>query len=443
MAIRPGWLTAAVLLLVVSLVAAPASAQRQRRLDSRLMKNAPQVLEAVSQLAAPAAASTVRIIVEDEPTALGTIIRSDGYILTKASELDEEGFLVELPDGSRLPGVITGVLKEHDLAAVKVEASGLTPATFSPAGVNEAGSGQWLYSTGVGSDGVLAIGNLSVEGLRRIPASGSLLGVLLGNTLQGIPVHSVDAGGAAERSGLRAGDLIMKFNNAPVSTMRDFVRMLRNGPPNALYLLQVSRGGELIDVPLELTNGQAGVTLETQVVGVPVGQVTPGSGAEAAGVKVGDILIAIDERPVRDRDALMSMILEYMPGDEIEITLLRGGEAQTLAARLGYRTGRSPRGDFQNELGTQLSARAVDFPAVLQHDSVLNANQMGGPLVDLKGQVLGINIARAGRTETYSLPAQVIEAAIPELLSGKLPTATGPAVTEEGKPPVQQELGEE
>ena len=434
---------ATMIVLVVSIAAAPASAQRRGRIDRRLMKNSPELLEAVGAMAAGASASTVRILVDDEPAALGTVIRSDGYLLTKASELDEQGFAVELPDGRRLPGKITGVLKEHDLAAVKVDVTGLTPAVFSAAGVNDAGSGQWLYSTGVGSDGVLALGNLSVPGLRRIPASGSLLGVLLGNALLGIPVHAVDPGGAAERAGLMPGDLIVAYNQAPVSTMRDFVRVLRNGPPNATYRLLVSRGGEPVEVPLELMNGQAGVTLETQVVGVPVAQVTPGSGAEAAGVKPGDMVIALDERPVRNTEALMQMIREYSPGDEIEVTLLREGQEQTVVAKLGYRTGRSPRGDVQNAFGSTLSARAVDFPAVLQHDSILDANQMGGPLVNLKGEVIGINIARAGRVETFALPAQVLEAAIPELLSGKLPTATGPAVTEEGKPPVQQELGEE
>jgi S1-C subfamily serine protease len=432
-----------VFVLVVSIAAEPASAQRRGRIDRRLLKNSPELLEAVSAMAAPASASTVRILVNEEPAALGTIVGSDGYVLTKASELDEAGFTVELPDGSRLPGKITGVLKEHDLAAVKVEATGLTPATFSAAAVNAADAGQWLYSTGVGRDGVLALGNLSVPGLRRIPGSGSLLGVRLDNALLGIPVHAVDPGGAAERAGLKPGDLIMGYNQAPVSTMRDFVRVLRSGPPNATYRLAVSRGGKALEIPLELMNGQAGVTLETQVIGVPVAEVTPGSGAAEAGVEVGDIVIALDERPVRDTGALMAMIREYSPGDEVEVTLLRGGQEQTLVAKLGYRSGRSQRGDIQNSLGSTLSARAVDFPAVLQHDSILHANQMGGPLVNLKGEVVGINIARAGRVETFALPAQVIEAAIPELLSGKLPTATGPAVTEEGKPPVQQELGEE
>ena len=44
----------------------------------------------------------------------------------------------------------------------------------------------------------------------------------------------------------------------------------------------------------------------------------------------------------------------------------------------------------------------------------------GGPLVDLSGKVIGINIARAGRTETYALPADVVQALLGPLENGKL-----------------------
>jgi serine protease Do len=40
--------------------------------------------------------------------------------------------------------------------------------------------------------------------------------------------------------------------------------------------------------------------------------------------------------------------------------------------------------------------------------------------VDLDGKVVGINIARAGRTETYAVPAEAVRQLLPELMSGKL-----------------------
>ena len=67
-----------------------------------------------------------------------------------------------------------------------------------------------------------------------------------------------------------------------------------------------------------------------------------------------------------------------------------------------------------------MNDRSSDFPAVFQHDTVLQPNQSGGPLVDLDGHVIGINIARAGRTESYALPADLILPLIEPMKSGKM-----------------------
>jgi serine protease Do len=76
-------------------------------------------------------------------------------------------------------------------------------------------------------------------------------------------------------------------------------------------------------------------------------------------------------------------------------------------------------------MGTLLSARRTGFPQVLQTDMVLDAKDCGGPVVDLEGRVLGINIARAGRVETWVLPGEVIKPLLPEFKAGKFaPAAT-------------------
>ena len=62
------------------------------------------------------------------------------------------------------------------------------------------------------------------------------------------------------------------------------------------------------------------------------------------------------------------------------------------------------RSDFQNSLGGKLSVRRFGFPLAFQHDTVLRPSDCGGPVVDLDGRVVGFNIARAGRTESYALP---------------------------------------
>jgi serine protease Do len=67
------------------------------------------------------------------------------------------------------------------------------------------------------------------------------------------------------------------------------------------------------------------------------------------------------------------------------------------------------RGERMNQMGSTLSVRADGFDEVLTHDTVLQAWQCGGPLVNLKGHAIGLNIARAGRTASYALPARRVQ----------------------------------
>ena len=84
---------------------------------------------------------------------------------------------------------------------------------------------------------------------------------------------------------------------------------------------------------------------------------------------------------------------------------------------------------MMNSIGVGVSGRSDDFPAVFQHDTVLKPAECGGPVVDLSGKVVGMNIAHAGRTETYCIPTDMLFVAMYELMSGRL----SPALLEAAK----------
>ena len=67
-------------------------------------------------------------------------------------------------------------------------------------------------------------------------------------------------------------------------------------------------------------------------------------------------------------------------------------------------------------MGGDLSLRRDDFAAAIQHDTVLMPHECGGPVVTLDGKIVGINIARAGRTESYYLPADVVRESVDKML---------------------------
>src|SRR4029077_19551483 len=77
-------------------------------------------------------------------------------------------------------------------------------------------------------------------------------------------------------------------------------------------------------------------------------------------------------------------------------------------------------GNPQDKMGSKLSDRRGGFPSILQHDTVVQPQDCGGPVIDLDGKAVGINIARAGRTETYAIPSEAILGLLDDLQSGKL-----------------------
>ena len=154
--------------------------------------------------------------------------------------------------------------------------------------------------------------------------------------------------------------------------------------------------------------------------GAKVEQLTPGSPAEKAGLKVNDRILSVSGKTVEDGDALITLLQGYKPGDAVTLHVQRGEEELDLKATLGRRPATANRGETQNRMGSELSERRTGFPTILQHDTVLKPADCGGPLVDLDGRVIGINIARAGRTESYAVPSEVILPLLKDLKSGKL-----------------------
>ena len=168
-------------------------------------------------------------------------------------------------------------------------------------------------------------------------------------------------------------------------------------------------------------NGYLGVALEQAEGGVKIGDVMPRSAAEKAGLKPGDVVVEVAGKKVEDVEAMIEIVSGHNPGDSIIIKIMRKDDHKELKATLDKRpAANNARADFQNNLGSKLSDRKNGFPTILQHDTVLKTTDCGGPLVDLDGKVIGVNIARAGRVESYAIPAEVVQSLLPELKSGKL-----------------------
>src|SRR5262249_51178477 len=100
-------------------------------------------------------------------------------------------------------------------------------------------------------------------------------------------------------------------------------------------------------------SGYLGVGLadlgEKDPKGAKIGQVQPKSAAETAKLKVDDIIVEVNKKPVQDAEGLVKMLSKYKPGDSVELKVKRGEEELTLTAKLGKRP--PDRADFQNSMG--------------------------------------------------------------------------------------------
>lgn len=320
------------LLVVCCFLLSPVEVSAQRLEQDRL-KSGKELRQAFSKFIKTPRQFTAQVLSGKKPVALGAIIEADGWVLTKASELDAD-VNVKLVDGKTYPANVVGIHPEYDLALLKIEAEKLTPVVWSDG--TDPQIGRFLITPGI-EEQPAAIGNMSV------------------------------------------------------------VRRLISPRP-----------------------GVMGISIESAKPGARITKIYPNSGAEKAELKVNDIVIKLAGKDVKDDESLVTAVREMRPGDLVVVTVKRGEQELDATVKLQD----APdvdlnRGALQNQMGGRLSERRVGFPMVIQHDTVLTPEECGGPLVDLSGKVVGLNIARAGRTESYALPTSEIRPLIEDLKAGK------------------------
>jgi S1-C subfamily serine protease len=159
--------------------------------------------------------------------------------------------------------------------------------------------------------------------------------------------------------------------------------------------------------------------------GALVADIVENSAAEQAGLQAGDKITQLNDRYIANGTDLTNRIAQFKPGDTVRVRIERRLDRQTIkvvdlkvALSSRFIAGRWRRG-FQNQnmLGPKLSNHSSGFPLALQHDTVLQANQCGGPLLNLKGEAVGINIARAGRVMSYAIPANEAQKLVKTLMT--------------------------
>jgi len=149
-----------------------------------------------------------------------------------------------------------------------------------------------------------------------------------------------------------------------------------------------------------------GIGLEEKSKTLAVTEVKENSGAEEAGVMAGDVIVSAAGKKVANREDLSKAMEKHRVGDELDLTVERKGKMLELKVKLAGRADVFGEEMSRNDaMSGRVSARRSGFPRIIQHDIIANKSGMGGPLLDLDGRCLGMNIARANRSETFAIPA--------------------------------------
>lgn len=171
-----------------------------------------------------------------------------------------------------------------------------------------------------------------------------------------------------------------------------------------------------------------GVMFNTKSKKLEIDEVSARSGAEEAGLQKGDVMVALDGKSLKSFNDLSEAIKGRKEGSIVKLTFRRKKVENTVEVRLSARSEiflekRKEAGeiDRNDQMSGDVSIRRSGFPRVMQHDILGSRQVEGGPLLDLDGRCIGMNIARASRAENYSIPVENLK----EIAGRMMKQATG------------------
>jgi len=268
----------------------------------------------------------------------GVIISSDGYILTCAHVVSGASQITVTIGDTDYTATVVGEDDTSDVAVLKIDATGLTPATVGDSD-----------SLSVG-DSVLAVGNPLGE-LGGTVTSGIVSALNRSVTIQGtsstntMSLIQMDASVSPGNSGgglfNMNGELIGLVNAKSSSSDAEglgFAIPINDAIQVAQDLLEngyVSGRPYMGITYIAVTDAQTAAQLNVNAYGVYVVDVVQGGPADKAGLKAGDRIVSIDGTEIAQKDDLGTLMQQHTAGDTLSITVARDGQMQTVSLTLG------------------------------------------------------------------------------------------------------------
>ena len=268
----------------------------------------------------------------------GVIISSDGYILTCAHVVSGASNITVSIGDKDYPATLVGEDTTSDIAVVKVDATGLTPATVGNSDSLKVGESVMAVGNPLGELGGTVTSGI-VSALNR---SVSIQGSSSVNTMSLIQMDASvspgnSGGGLFNMNGELVGIVNAKSSDSDAEGLgfaipvNDAVKvaqeLLENGYVTGRPYLGISY--------YAVTDAQTAAQLGVNAYGVYIVEVVKGGPADKAGLQAGDRIVSVDGSEVATQSDLGTLMQNHKAGDTIEITVARGGQMQTVTVTLG------------------------------------------------------------------------------------------------------------
>lgn len=266
----------------------------------------------------------------------GVIVRSDGYVLTNHHVVEAaDSIRVALNDGREVDARVEGADPETDLAVLKIDLPGLQAIAFDQDEALRVGDVVLAIGNPFGVGQTTTLGIVSALGRNRLGIN------IYENFIQtDAAINPGNSGGALVDAQGRlvgvntaiysetGGSLGIGFAIPAKTAERILEEIIESGKVTRGWL-----GIEPQDITPELMRAFG---LERQE-GIIVAGVLRGGPAHVAGLRVGDIILALEDAVVPDSIAFLNAVAPLKPGNSLKLTVLREGKRQQLTVQVGER----------------------------------------------------------------------------------------------------------
>jgi serine protease Do len=271
----------------------------------------------------------------------GVIFRSDGYLITNDHVVEGASSLsVELASGKSYTGRVIGSDQETDIAVVKIDAGELPIAALGSTKNLEVGQLAIAIGSPLGLAGgpSVTVGVISALGRKVTVNRGGASGKDLLDMVQtDAPIAQGSSGGALVNGngavvGITTAVAVTGAEGFGFATPIDIAKRVAE---------QIITTGKVVHPLIGIQGhtisqdqaGQLGVDGGAEVTGID-----PGTPAESAGLRPGDIIVSFDGQPLRSMDELIVGLRSHNPGDTVSLSVVRDGEHVAIRITLAGRS---------------------------------------------------------------------------------------------------------